>query len=60
MRQDCTSPGVISGLDDHVDSHGWLSQVEVVGGLIAGGLALLAHAGHMLTDEDWELGETYL
>lgn len=60
MPQEFTPPGVVSGLDDHADSHGWLSHTEVVGGLIAGGLALLANAGHMLTDEEWELGETYL
>jgi hypothetical protein len=60
MPQEFTPSGVISSLDDHADSHGWLSQAEVVGGLIASGLALLANAGHMLTDEERELGETYL
>ena len=54
------TPGVISGLGDHADSHGRRSQAEVVGGRIAGGLALVADPGHTLTGEEWELGETYL
>ena len=33
---------------------------EVVDGPITGGQALVADAHHMLTDEEWELRETYL
>jgi len=59
MPQEST-PGVISGLGDHADSHGRRSQAGGVDRLIAGGLALVADVGHMVTDEEWELGEAYL